>query len=244
MRLVEKVGKLTNGKAFVSAGRHLFVRHRGELDTQTLIETIDPDAFESIRRSNPRDLSSSGWPKYLDLPKWMDKNLRRIRALGLDSGSTKSILDIGCGAGYFLFIAKYLGHDVLGLDIDEVPMFGQMVSLFGVKRMIWRVRPFVELPKLRKTFDLITAFMICFNGHKTQELWGVEEWKFFLDDLSKHLSPRGRVCLSFNREGDGSYYSPELGQFFVERGAEIEGQRVMLSRQACVLSGNEAVAKV
>ena len=168
MRLVEKVGKLTNGKALTSAGRHLFVRPRGiDLDPATLIGTIDSEAFEDIRRRNPRDLSSSGWPKYLDLPKWMDKNLRRIRSLGLDAGSRKSILDLGCGAGYFLFIAKYLGHDVLGLDIDEVPMFGEMIGLFGLKRVIWRVQPFVQLPQLRQQFDLITAFMICFNGHKT-----------------------------------------------------------------------------
>jgi len=235
MRLVEKVGKLTNGKALTSAGRHLFVRHRGiDLDPATLIGTIDSEAFEDIRRRNPRDLSSSGWPKYLDLPKWMDKNLRRIRSLGLDAGSRKSILDLGCGAGYFLFIAKYLGHDVLGLDIDEVPMFGEMIGLFGLKRVIWRVQPFVQLPQLRRQFDLITAFMICFNGHKTPGLWGVEEWKFFLEDLSKHLTSRGHVWLSFNREDDGSHYSEELERFFVERGAEVEGQRVMFSRQACL----------
>jgi SAM-dependent methyltransferase len=236
MRLAQKVGKLTNGKALTSAGRHLFPRHRGlRLDPATLMNSIDKEAFKSIQRKNPRDFSTSGWPKYLDLPKWMDKNVRRIRALGLDAGSRKSILDLGCGAGYFLFIAKYLGHDVLGLDIDEVPMFREMAGLFGIKRVIWRVRPFVGLPQLHKQFDLITAFMICFNGHKTPGLWGVEEWKFFLEDLSKHLKPRGRVCLSFNREDDGRHYNDELERFFAERGAEVEGQRVILSRQACLM---------
>jgi hypothetical protein len=111
-----------------------------------------------------------------------------------------------------------------------------MVGLFGLKRIIWRVKPFVRLPQFRKQFDLITAFMICFNGHKTPGLWGVEEWKFFLNDLTTHLKPRGRVCLSFNREDDGRHYSEELGRFFAERGAEIHGQRVVFSRQACLLS--------
>ena len=234
MRLAQKIGKLQNGAALESARRHanrlmLTRRVDTDLEPKNLIQSIDAEQFEAIGRRYPGSEARDAWPKYFNLPKWMAENLRRIRQLGLDRGFRKTILDLGCGAGYFLFIAKILGHDTLGLDIDDVPMFGEMMMLLGLSRVIWRIQPFVRLPNFRKKFDLITAFMVCFNGHKTPGLWGVEEWRFFLDDLETWLNPHGRICLGFNREADGSLYSEELQRFFLERGAEINGKRMILA---------------
>src|SRR5205814_467028 len=75
----------------------------------------------------------------------------------------------------------------------------------------------------------ITAFMICFNNHKMPDLWKVPEWEFFLDDLAKHLTPRGRVWLELNQEYDGSFYTPELKDFFQKRGARINEQKVIFN---------------
>ncbi|MEO8044195.1 MAG: class I SAM-dependent methyltransferase [Spartobacteria bacterium] len=191
------------------------------LNPESLIKAIDPEQFEMIRRRHAIEDPGIAWPKYLNLQKWMSINLRRIRALKLDCGFRKRILDLGCGAGLFLFIAQTLGHDVLGLDIDEVPMFAEMMLLLGLRRVTWRVRPFVKLPPTGKRFDLITAFMICFNGHKSPELWGREEWKSFLDDLQTRLTPRGRICLGFNKEDEGGYYNADLRDFFANRQAEF-----------------------
>jgi len=163
----------------------------------------------------------------------MARNLRRVRQLGLDSGRRQRILDLGCGAGYFLYICQWLGHDALGLDIDQVPMFGEMIALLGLTRVIWRVQPFVRLPRLGQPFNLITAFMICFNGHKSASLWERAEWNFFLDDLGTQLAPGGRICLGFNQEADGKCYSEDLRQFFAHRGAVFDGDRVILSRDRC-----------
>jgi hypothetical protein len=71
--------------------------------------------------------------------------------------------------------------------------------------------------------------MICFNNHKMPVLWKVPEWEFFLDDLAKHLTPRGRVWLELNQEHDGTFYTPELKKFFQERGARINEQKVIFS---------------
>jgi hypothetical protein len=71
--------------------------------------------------------------------------------------------------------------------------------------------------------------MICFNNHKHADLWGVPEWNFFLDDLTKHLAPGGRVWLELNREYDGTCYTPELKQLFEQRGAQIDDHRAMFS---------------
>ena len=176
MRLSQKVGKLTNRKALQSALRHLLARRASvPLDPAGLIGTIDTEKFEQISRRHAIDGPGKAWPKYFDLSRWMKINLRRMHDLGLDFGSCKRILDLGCGAGYFLYIASALGHEVLGLDIDENPMFGEMVALLGLARIVWRIQPFQPLPALGKKFDLITAFMICFNGHKTSALWGGPE---------------------------------------------------------------------
>jgi SAM-dependent methyltransferase len=233
MRLTHKLGKLGSGQAFASAQRHLrrtlLDWRRGmRLDPESLIKAIDAEQFESIRQRYLTNSPNEAWLKYLDLETWMPANLRRVRDLGLDSGPPRRILDIGCGAGYFLFIAKCLGHEGVGLDIDEAPIFEELVRLQGIRRVIWRVQPFVPLVKPGGKFDLITAFMICFNGHKSPGLWGTREWQFFLDDLETQLTPTGRICLGFNREEDGNLYSQELGEFLEDRGATIFSNYVIL----------------
>jgi hypothetical protein len=60
-------------------------------------------------------------------------------------------------------------------------------------------------------------------------LWGVSEWEFFLDDLKKHLRPRGRIWLELNQEYDGTFYTPELKAFFKKRGAKIDEHRIVFN---------------
>jgi len=47
----------------------------------------------------------------------------------------KRFSDIGSGAGYFLYICQWLGiHH--RLDIDDVPMYGEMFQALGLKRVL------------------------------------------------------------------------------------------------------------
>jgi SAM-dependent methyltransferase len=141
----------------------------------------------------------------------------------------KRILDLGCGAGYFLYIAQLLGHSGVGLDIDRVAMFREITRLLGVRRVVQQIEAFRPLPSFGQKFDVITAFMICFNNHKMPGLWGVPEWEFFLDDLTKHLKPRGRVWLELNQEYDETFYTPQLKEFFQKRGAKVDEQKIILN---------------
>jgi SAM-dependent methyltransferase len=193
-----------------------------------VIETIDPQDFEQIRQRYAVKGPTVDWPKYLDLERWIDINIRRIREIEVDLTLSKRILDLGCGTGYFLYIAQLLGHEGLGLDLDELPMFGDLTRLLGVRRVIWEIQAFQPLPDVGK-FDLITAFLICFNRHKQVNVWGVPEWEFFLDDLAKHLTPRGRVWLELNQEYDGTFYTSELKEFFQKRGAKIDRHKVIFN---------------
>ncbi|PYL08580.1 MAG: hypothetical protein DME34_04360 [Verrucomicrobia bacterium] len=235
MRFSEKMRKIATGRAFSSAGQHL--RHwlldwrlPVKLEPQAIIATMDRAKFQQMYdRWGVDDPACEDWPKYLDLPRWIDINIQRVRDTGLDLASRKRVLDIGCGAGYFAYIAQLLGHDVVGLDIDRLPMFRESTELLGVRRVIWRIEAFVPLPDLGNRFDLITAFLVCFNNHKQTDLWGLPEWDFFLDDVAKHLTPRGRLWLELNLEHDGTFYTPELREFFESRGAKIDNHKVMFN---------------
>jgi SAM-dependent methyltransferase len=199
------------------------------LKADEVIRTINRHNFEEIRARHGMEDPGEEPPKYLDLPVWIEANLKRIRDLELDMGRRRRVLDIGSGTGYFLYICQLLGHDAIGIDLDEMPMFNEMIDLLDIDRYVWRVQPFVPLPALGAKFDVITGHQICFNGHKSDQLWGVAEWNFFLDDLGRHLKPGGRIWLEFNREFDGTCYSPELEQLFKRRGAEVISNRVIFN---------------
>ncbi len=232
MRLRHKIRKLVDGKSLASARKHTLrlLRANGfPLETKRVIETIDPVEFAQIRKRYVVEDPGADWPKYLDLERWIGVNIRRIRQVELDLSSPKRILDLGCGAGYFLYIAQLLGHSGLGLDIDRLPMFREITRLLGVRRVVQRIQAHKPLPDFEQKFDLVTAFMICFNDHKMPGLWGVQEWGFFLDDLAKHLKPKGRVWLELNQEYDGKFYTPELKEFFLKRGAKIDEHKVVFN---------------
>jgi SAM-dependent methyltransferase len=230
-KLPHKLKKLVDGRTLASARRHTlrFLRvNRFRLEKRRVIETIDPQSFERIRQRYAIEHPGTDWPKYLELDRWIDINIRRIREIELDLVRPKRILDLGCGAGYFLYIAQLLGHEGLGLDLDQLPMFGDMTRLLGLRRVIRQIKAFDPLPDLGK-FDLITAFLVCFNNHKQPDLWDVPEWEFFLDDLAKHLVPRSRVWLELNQEYDGTFYTPELKEFFEKRGAKVDRHKVIFN---------------
>jgi 2-polyprenyl-3-methyl-5-hydroxy-6-metoxy-1,4-benzoquinol methylase len=248
LRLSQKLGKIVSGEAFDSAARHTraFIRNRrfpARVTTSAVIKSIDRERFEEIQRKYADPTApADAPPKYLDLREWIRINVQRVRELELDYSPPSRILDIGCGAGYFLYICKTLGHEVLGLDMDNFPMFRDLTTMLEVPRVIACIQAFQPLPKLDRKFDVVTAHLICFNAHKSDKLWGPTEWDYFLNDIASHLNPGGRVWLELNREYDGSYYSPELETFFRDRGAELHGYRVVFNRGTLVPVATASVA--
>jgi SAM-dependent methyltransferase len=232
VQLRHKIRKLVDGQSLASARKRtlrLLRANRFQLETQRVIETIDPAGFEQIRQRYAVADPGADWPKYLDLDRWIGVNIRRIRQLELDVARPKRILDLGCGAGYFLYIAQILGHSGVGLDMDRLTMFGEITHLLGVRRIVQQIQAFRPLPNFDQKFDVITAFMICFNDHKMPSLWGVPEWEFFLNDLAKHLAPRGRIWLELNQEYDGTFYTRQLKEFFQKRGAKIDEHKIIFN---------------
>ena len=138
------------------------------------------------------------------------------------------ILDLGCGTGYVLHIARCLGHDVLGLDLGSEPVFDGTIALLKIPRVTHAIFAFQPLPDLGAPFDLITAHMTCFNRRADGSHWGVEEWEYFMKDAESRLTPTGRMQFDLNVLPDGRHMTDELRAFFLSRGARIERRRIFL----------------
>jgi SAM-dependent methyltransferase len=224
MRFSHKVSKLAQPLTYRRAWRRV-ERLIHPLPLGQFLAEIDPARLAEIQAR----YASSGehYAKYADVSRWLRLNIVRAQDLKMHRCPPQSALDLGCGGGFFLFVLQQLGHRCLGLDIDVYPLFTELLDLFGVQRRVWSIRPGEPLPDLGRKFDLITAFSIDFNRESKRDWWwGPAEWAFFLDDLKRHLNPGGRIFLGLNPQNDGEYYTPELREFFLRRGASVERENV------------------
>ena len=198
----------------------------GSLRPGLLLAKIDQERLRDIQLRYGS--STNLYAKYADAKRWLKRNIPRIRQLQLDRSGPKEILDLGCGAGFFLFIAKQLGHSGIGLDVGHHEVCNELLDLFGVERKVWRIQAFEPLPDFGRKFDLITAFSTAFHRSADKSVaWGTEEWNFFLDDLfERQLKPGGQIFFDINSGKDKRFFPVEVRELFIRRGAEIDGEFV------------------
>ena len=234
MRFSRKLQKLFSRDAFASAFEHLS-RATHPVNKRRLLDDIDWLQFKDLRHKFPYRPGSPQINRFEDVVYWIDINVERAQDLWLDRTPPLRILDLGAGAGYFLYVCKHFGHEVLGFDTDSEPLFGATTELLGVQRAIGRIERRVALPELGQRFDLVTAHRICFHriGKVHQNLeWSIDDWKFFIADLrQKVLSENGRVLLDFNPRLDGSsFFTPELRECFISEGARIFRSKALFAK--------------
>ena len=206
------------------------VKRRQSLTIENLMRDVPPAEMAKVQALSEREnMDDVFWTKYLDVNKWLTLNIRYAKELGLIEKPPKSVLDLGCGGGFFLVVCRMLGSRVLGLDLDKDIVLNEMIQLFKLERVTWRIRAFVKLPDFRRKFDLITAFMICFNFPPKHPYWGPRQWDFFLDDMSDRLLPEGRLLLSLNKQPDGNEYDDTLKAFFESREGVVTGKRIVFT---------------
>lgn len=228
MKLSRKILKftepLTYRRGWRRAQRSIFRVRLGPMLAQ-----IDWECAREIQQRYAN--STAGYTKYADIEPWLRLNRERVQDLNLHRSPLKRVLDLGCGGGFFLFILKNLGHSVLGLDVERVPLFGELLELFGVPRVVYRIDAFEPLPDLGQTFDWITAFSVNFNlYHPSKKRWGTAEWDFLLHDLQRHLAPGGKIFFGLNPLYNGGYYTPEIRDLFLSRGATVERERILFDK--------------
>lgn len=225
MKLSRKIFKFTEPLTYRRGWRRA---QRGIFPVRLapMLANIDQQRVREIQEQYAN--STAGYAKYAEIEPWLRLNRERVQDLNLHRSSPKRVLDLGCGGGFFLFILKNLGHSVLGVDVERVKLFTELVELFGVPRVVYRIAAFEPLPNLGEKFDWITAFSVNFNlYHPSKQKWGTKEWDDFLRDLQRHLAPGGKVFFGLNPNYKGGYYSPELRDLFVSRGATVERERIL-----------------
>ena len=228
MKFSRKIAKLaqplTYQRAWRKAQRFIF-----PLPLGPLIANIDQQRLREIQQRYAG--SPIEYAKYANIDPWLRLNRERVQDLRLHRSAPKRVLDLGCGGGFFLFILKRLDHSVLGLDLDQFPLFTELLDLFGVRRIVWTIRAFEPLPDLGRKFDWITAFSINFNlQYPAERLWGPAEWDFLLRDLQRHLAPGGKMFFGLNPTFGRDYCTPELRDFFRSRGASVERERIFFGK--------------
>jgi SAM-dependent methyltransferase len=224
MKLSRKILKFTQPLTFRRGWRRA-QRSIFRVPLRPMLAQIDQGRAREIQQRYAN--STAGYAKYANIEPWLRLNRERVQDLKLHRSAPKSVLDLGCGGGFFLFILKNLGHSVLGVDVERVALFTELLQLFEVPRVVCRISAFESLPDLGQKFDRITAFSVNFNlYHPSKERWGTAEWDFFLRDLQRHLAPGGKIFFGLNPLYDGDYYSPELRDLFLSRCGNVERERI------------------
>lgn len=228
VRPADKLRKLGNADWWHStraAVRRLFY----PLKAQAFLDAVDRGRFDALRERYFRPGFTTKPSKYLDIEDWMRRNVKRVREQDIRPAPPRlRILDIGSGAGYFLHIVRCLGHEPLGLDIDEQPIFRETFEALGLPRVIHRIEAFQPLPNLGASFDLVTAHLTCFNRRGDGSHWGREEWDFFLGDLESRMNPGGQMQFLLNALRDGRHMEDDLRDYFLSRGARVDRRKVYL----------------
>lgn len=233
MKLAHKVRKLFDPDIIDSTREHLR-RVLHPIDATRLQRDLEDDeSWQALRRKYPRGLKAIH--RWGDSTFWIRRNVERAQDLALHRPPSRRILDLGCGPGYFLFIARKLGHNAIGLDIDQQPIFRDTLRLLGVERIVHRIEPQQRLPAPEKKFDLITSFLTCF--HRIEKIpdgnwrtWSPSQWQFFIDDVrANQLAPGGSLLLEFHPQKNGELYSADVRELFLKNRARLFRSRVFVN---------------
>ena len=158
---------------------------------QWIAKTIDVERYAAIQQR----FIGAKHSKYLDLVWYARHKFQKMHRIGVHRGAPpRRILDLGCGPGHLGLIARYGGHEVLGLDqpFEEPHLYTALCGLFGIAKIEHRIQAFQPLPRVGE-FDRVTATVTKFD---LDPLWGLDAWRFFIDDARSMLRAGGRVYIT------------------------------------------------
>ena len=212
------------------AARFQLAERRRKLQVENLLAQFDQHELEQILLRYAGG-SDSIWSKYLDARKWLARNVDYAERFGWVLDPPRDTLDLGCGAGSFLFVMRQLGSNVVGLDLED-PIFDDILRMLQIERITFRITRQEKLPDFgERKFDLITAWMICFNNYDRDDtIWGPRDWGYLLNDLAEKLTHNGRILFYFNAQRLGTIHTPELWNYFAGRAELLDGRLMIFTR--------------
>jgi SAM-dependent methyltransferase len=234
LKFSESLGKICQPLTYRRAWRRVR-RLLHPVSLEPLLAEIDQNRLRELQArfgSLSADTPSlwRHYAKYLDVQKHLRQNIARAQDLDLHRMKPIDLLDLGCGGGFFLFVAQSLGHRGVGIDVPGIPVFDGLVELLGVNRLTYQIRRQSQLPDFGRKFDLITAFATAFQGGKEDSWrWNEKDWDFFLRDLKRQLNPEGRIFFELNAAYQGHYYTPEILRVILQHGGRVERGHVLFS---------------
>jgi len=235
VRISRKFQKLFSLDAAQSLWEHA-CRWTHPISSRRILGTLDRAELERLRQHYPYRPNARRINAYEDAAYWISVNVERAQDLWLDRAPPLRIFDLGCGAGYFLYVCRLLGHKGVGLDTDEEPLFQGTTALLNVRRVISRIEARVPLPDLGEKFDLVTGHRVCFHRITRNEKgqwveWTPRDWEFFIQNIrSRFLETNGRLLLEFHPRSNGtSFFTPELRACFLSQGARIFRSKALLA---------------
>lgn len=172
------------------------------------------------------------------------REARRLEDLKLLTGKKETILDIGCGTGYFSWFAKEAGHTVYSLDapldapLDEggYKIFIEGQNVFALDMLYHTIEPFRPLPVLPRPCTLAVAFSPHFYNPSTEDFWREPAWRFFLKDLASRMTPDGTIYFHMNqvisRPEFGVFGTAETKELFLSLGSVTRGYIVRMNASA------------
>lgn len=162
--------------------------------------------------------------KYRNVSSWIPKHLYLCHALELHRKQGLRILDLGCGPGWFSWLAGMLGHMPTGLDLPGRPAFYKdLCSAMALPVVEHRICPYTPLPESLRKYDVIVLLMAAFYFDSEQRWDDMDTWRFFLKDLDSRLAPGGTVLFEMNIKY-GLCCSAELFDVFIEFGYRVAGK--------------------
>jgi hypothetical protein len=145
-----------------------------------------------------KDRECHGFDKYFNKDACLLRKEVVVDKLQLNDGVRRRILDISTGFGFFPYLCKRLGHEVVLTDcIDAKTQISvEARAVLGLPHAIhfkYDNRKYKPLPFLGVNFHVITA-LAC-SPHSG---FGIDDWCMFLENAFSHLMDDGFVYVEPN----------------------------------------------
>jgi SAM-dependent methyltransferase len=198
--------------------------------------TIDVERLRRLRQAHLR--APLELQELCDYRRKLEIAIVKALLVRLHDGPRRRVLDLGSGGGYFVAVCRHLGHSCDGTEVPESRLSSATAISYAAVRAALRIGPTIDLAIAAHTpievsaiqprsYDLITAHKVCFNGHLRPTVWSKPEWRSFVTDICRFLAPGGQLVVELNedvaRYGWRRWYDAELAHYFGTVGRVVRG---------------------